>query len=324
MGVHFMAKKRSFKKKMFMTGMALVATHLANQAIFLSAEKNSIPSTKSIYKWKYGDISYTVTGKGSPILLVHDLSVESSLNEWSEIVSRLANSHTVYALDLLGCGNSEKPNMTYTTYLYITLINDFISDIIGAKSDVVTSGFSFSIVTMAANINSALFNKLIFINPCTIDEATKQQNDLNQLYKAVLTTPIIGTLLYNIAFSRNNLKYEYTTNKLTYTNAKLSAYINDCYSNAHIGGSSVKTLNASYKNNYFYSNYDNGLSNLESNVLLLIGSDLINSEGLISKYLYKNSNFEYKKIGRTKQLPHLERPIDTSSEILLFLERATN
>ena len=51
MGVHFMAKKRSFKKKMFMTGMALVATHLANQAIFLSAEKNSIPSTKSIYKW---------------------------------------------------------------------------------------------------------------------------------------------------------------------------------------------------------------------------------------------------------------------------------
>ncbi len=315
-----MAKNNKFKKNLFLTTMALAATHIANQAIFLSAEKSNLFVSKSTYKWKHGDIAYSVCGNGSPLLLIHNMSVESSQEEWSEIIGKLSPHYTVYTLDLLGCGNSQKPNITYTSYVYVSLINDFIIDIIGAQCDVVTSGFSSSFVTMAANMNSSLYNKLIFINPCSVDAATKQPENLNKLMKKLISTPIIGTLIYNLRFSRNNIRIDYTENKFSYTPAKISGYIDNCYINAHIGGSSVKALYASYSNNYFFTNYDLGLSKLEQDVLILTGSEFVNSELIVSNYLCKGSQFSHKQIGRTKALPHYERPTETSNEILDFLD----
>ena len=66
-----------------------------------------LPSGGKYYHWKYGNIYYTKSGKGKPVLLIHDLdptasSMSGSCNE------KLAENHTVYAIDLLGCGRSEK------------------------------------------------------------------------------------------------------------------------------------------------------------------------------------------------------------------------
>ena len=48
-------------------------------------------------------------GKGSPILLIHDMLPGGSGYEWTRIEDELALEHTVYNLDLPGCGRSEKP-----------------------------------------------------------------------------------------------------------------------------------------------------------------------------------------------------------------------
>ncbi|MBQ0000712.1 MAG: alpha/beta hydrolase, partial [Clostridiales bacterium] len=56
------------------------------------------------YKWRYGNIYYTKTGIGSPILLLHDLTPGSSAEEWKSTIETLSETHTVYAIDLLGCG----------------------------------------------------------------------------------------------------------------------------------------------------------------------------------------------------------------------------
>ena len=80
---------------------------------------------------------------------VHDLTVYSSAYEWNKIIDKLAENHTVYALDLLGCGRSEKPKITYTNYLYVQLISDFIKNVIHEKTDVVASGFSSSFTLLA-------------------------------------------------------------------------------------------------------------------------------------------------------------------------------
>ena len=52
--------------------------------------------------------------------------------------------HTVYTIDLLGFGRSEKPNLTYTNYLYVQLVTDFIQNIIGEKTDIIASNESIS------------------------------------------------------------------------------------------------------------------------------------------------------------------------------------
>ena len=75
-----------------------------------------------------GDLAALHTGKtgsGSPVLLVHNFDVCSSMHEWNNIEAELAKTNTVYSIDLLGCGCSERPILTYTNFLYVQLINDF-------------------------------------------------------------------------------------------------------------------------------------------------------------------------------------------------------
>jgi pimeloyl-ACP methyl ester carboxylesterase len=53
-----------------------------------------------------GEVAYGVFGEGPPVVLVHGTPVRSYL--WRNIVPALAESHSVYAYDLLGYGESEK------------------------------------------------------------------------------------------------------------------------------------------------------------------------------------------------------------------------
>ena len=93
---------------------AATTTALINKAIKLSAtSRNVLGEPEALcYKWRLGNIYYTRTGSGKPLLLVHDLTPASSGYEWKNLVGKLAENHTVYTIDLLGFGRSEKPNLT--------------------------------------------------------------------------------------------------------------------------------------------------------------------------------------------------------------------
>ena len=102
--------------------------HIANKVVAASAGLKEMLDTngKNYYHWRFGDIYYTRKGKGSPILLIHDMLPGGSGYEWSRIEDDLALEHTVYNIDLPGCGRSEKPGMTYTNYVYVQSICDHI------------------------------------------------------------------------------------------------------------------------------------------------------------------------------------------------------
>ena len=110
--------------------------HIANKVVAASAGLKEMLDTngKNYYHWRFGDIYYTRKGKGSPILLIHDMLPGGSGYEWSRIEDDLALEHTVYNIDLPGCGRSEKPGMTYTNYVYVQSICDFIKNVIGEKT----------------------------------------------------------------------------------------------------------------------------------------------------------------------------------------------
>ena len=70
--------------------------HIINKYIEsgLTVNTNTRTSGK-YYHWKHGNIYYKVCGQGSPVLLLHDLTVSSSNFEWSQILNKLAKNHTV-------------------------------------------------------------------------------------------------------------------------------------------------------------------------------------------------------------------------------------
>ncbi len=119
---------------LFSSATAII--HIANKIIAASASlKEMLDSNRrNYYKWRFGEIFYTKKGSGSPVLLIHDMLPGACGYEWNRIEEELAMEHTVYTIDLLGCGRSEKPGVTYTNFVYVQVICDFIRNVIGEKT----------------------------------------------------------------------------------------------------------------------------------------------------------------------------------------------
>ena len=71
--------------------------HIANKVVAASAGLKEMLDTngKNYYHWRFGDIYYTRKGKGSPILLIHDMLPGGSGYEWNKIEDDLELEHTV-------------------------------------------------------------------------------------------------------------------------------------------------------------------------------------------------------------------------------------
>ena len=138
-------------------GTAVVTTsHIINKFIFESATINNYTgkTVKHTYSWKFGNIAYSTYGNydNPPLLLIHDLKSYSSGYEWDNTVHYLSKKHHLYVVDLLGCGHSDKPQITYTTYMYTQLLNDFITNVIGKKTDIIATGDSAPMVISSVYI----------------------------------------------------------------------------------------------------------------------------------------------------------------------------
>ena len=196
-----------------LTSTVVGTMHIINKLVYyISTVDNLLDSEKySYYDWRFGKIAYKKQGTGSPILLVHDLNVGSSSFEWNQIVDTLAKTNTVYTIDLLGCGCSDKPNLTYTNFLYVQLITDFIKHIIGEKTDVIASGESGSFILMACSNDDSVINRVLLVNPENLVKLAKIPTKRTKVFKYLICTPIIGTFIYNIAVNKKTIGEDFYT-----------------------------------------------------------------------------------------------------------------
>ena len=118
--------------------------------------------------------------------------------EWDKVIDTLSREHTVYTIDLLGCGKSDKPAITYTCYLYVQLLTDFIRDIIGEKTDIVATGASVSFVTAACQNIADQIGHIILVCPESIRTLAKAPNHKSKLLASIINLPIYGTFIYNV------------------------------------------------------------------------------------------------------------------------------
>lgn len=289
---------------------ATVIIHFANKAIAAAAQLKEMldTSTRSFFNWRFGNIYYTKKGKGSPILLIHDALPGASGYEWHRIEKELAAEHTVYTIDLLGCGRSEKPGITYTNFLYVQMICDFIKKVIGEKTDVIASGFSGSFVTMACHNEKELFNKIMFVNPPSLSKLNQMPTKRNKLLKLFLEIPVFGTLVYHMVVSYesvNNLFIE----KMYYNPFHVDQSAVDAYYEAaHKGGCYAKNFYSSMISKYMNINISHALNSLDNCIYIIEGEAEQNSTAIIEEYSKANPAIEIATLKAVKHLPHLENP----------------
>ncbi len=81
-------------------------------------------------------VHYFVGGHGKPLLLIHGLGSRSE--DWTpEMVAYVKNGFRVYAIDLLGCGRTDHPDIAYTMRQQADLIHRFLDAVHVHKTDLI-------------------------------------------------------------------------------------------------------------------------------------------------------------------------------------------
>ena len=303
-------------------GTAVIATtHIINKFIFQCATKNNYTFTDMLtkeYKWKFGKISYSVYGDkdSAPLLLVHNLNTYSSGYEWINVMNRLSDNHCYYVLDLLGCGHSDKPHITYTTYMYTQLLNDFITNVIGKPADIIATGSSAPIAISAAYTNNKLYKKILLVSPQAISKAMIVPGKRANIRRRLLSIPVIGTTIYNICVRKGRL--ENVLGKRTFGDGLVPIdYLNASYENAHLSGASSKYLFSSTECHYTTVSITKAVKEL-NNCIYIINGDV--NAASANEYVSLNSAIEVVNIPRAGALPQVDEPEEfvKQCEILLF------
>lgn len=305
---------KKVKKIITFTVFAGGAMYAFNKFIDYTANYRglTLDNDENYYAWRNGTIFYQKKGTGSPLLLIHDLNPISSSYEWSNIIDKLSETYTVYAIDLLGCGKSDKPSSSYINYLYVQLVNDFIKDVIQKKTDLVVTGESFSFAVMAARMNPEMIGKITAINPTDITYNVQSPTECSKLIKHLFELPIIGTFIYNMIANTKTINRQFTE-KYYYDTANIPVNLPDTYyETAHLQGSNGKYLYASILGKYTNINIIHALK-LVKNPIHFIITDAVSKN--IEEYLEYNQNITIDRISEAGYLPQLEKPEEVAKLI---------
>lgn len=299
---------------------AIGTMHVVNRIFSYIASENRFLDEDSYeyYDWRFGKIAYKKQGTGNPILLVHDLNVCSSSYEWNRIIDTLSKTNTVYAIDLLGCGLSERPLLTYTNYLYVQLLTDFIKQVIGERTDVIASGHSSSFTIMACANDETLINRVILVNPDDIIKLSKVPSKRSTMVKNLIVTPILGTFIYNMKVNKRTIRENFTKSCFSHDNVR-EKDIMICFESTQRDKTHSRYLYACQSTGYTNANILHCLKKLNNSIFIITGNK--NPENTLIAAQYQNHlpSIEIVGINQTKQIPHVEKPEEFINQINIFL-----
>ena len=302
------------------TASAIGTMHVVNRIFSHIALENNLFDEDSFeyYDWRFGRIAYKKIGQGAPVLLIHDLNVCSSSYEWYKTAEKLSETNTVYMIDLLGCGLSDRPLLTYTNFLYVQLLTDFIKHIIGQKTDVIVSGHSSSFVLMACANDESIINRVIMINPEDIINLSKIPTKKSNMIKNLILTPILGTFIYNMRINKKTIRETLAKACCSRDSIRekdvLISFESTQREKAH-----SKYLYACQCTGYTNVNILNCLKKLNNSIFIITGTK--NPENTLAAAQYQNHlpSIEIIGIDQTKQLPHIENPDEFINQVNILL-----
>ena len=114
------------------------------------------------------NIAYHRQGAGEPMLLVHGISTYSFI--WRNLIPSLSSHFDVIAIDLLGCGDSDKPaGVDYSISAQADMIHKFLNNLGIGKVHLVTHDIGGGVGQIMAVKYSDKLRSLVLINTVAYD-----------------------------------------------------------------------------------------------------------------------------------------------------------
>jgi len=275
-----------------------------------------------------GDVFYKKTGDGPPLLLVHGIGAGCSSFEFRNVWERLAEKHTVYALDLLGFGKSDKPPLAYTDGTYINLLGEFARQVLGVGSgkgeaDVIATSLSAAYVIALSRRDPSLFHRLVLVEPTGIEELASPISAGNAFCRSLLKAPVLGTSFYNAVASRKYIR-SYLEKHIYADPARVTDEIVEQYHTAahQPGGENVLP---SFLSGYLNVNIADAFPEIEDLPLLVWGqAATMTPLSQAEAFLSRNPHAKLEVIEGAGALPHEEQPDAFLAAVRPFLAGAAS
>ena len=165
----------------------------------------TLPGRNHDWAWREGRVRYTTLGDGSPVVLLHGIHAAASAFEMRRVFDSLARHFSVYAVDWLGFGKSERPPLHYTGELYGALLQDFLDQVVGRPAAIVASSLSAAYAASSAARRPETVERLVLICP-TGEVGITSSGLRSELAYWALRSPVQGETLFNALVSRPSIR----------------------------------------------------------------------------------------------------------------------
>jgi haloalkane dehalogenase len=131
-----------------------------------------------------------------PILLIHGFG--AAINHWRGNIPELAKNHTVYAIDLLGFGNSEKPPTRYSIYLWVEQVFEFWRKFVKVPMVIIGNSIGSLVAAIAASHHPEMASGVVTISLPDIDAfnamVPKTLQPIERTVKAIVSAVLVKPL----------------------------------------------------------------------------------------------------------------------------------
>lgn len=302
-------------------GAALGAAALYNVTAShrIATLENRLGGESDELRWRGHRVAFSRHGKGTPVLLLHGLYAGASSNEWRHTVDALAEHHQVFALDLLGFGRSDRPNLRYSPALYQAFLADVVERLDRGPMAVVASALSAAYMVALAARDPRHVAALALIEPEGMGAVRGSASTAQSAAQLLLEAPIVGTSIYNALTSdasmRRFLEESYANDRLV-TDDLVESHVQNARQPGarHVVGALVGgRLSVDIRN---------ALRRVRHPMLLVWG-DQARQNPVQHAHAFRvlKPETEWALIPGAGDLPHDEQPARTNEVLLGFLDR---
>ncbi len=309
-------------RKLLMSGGALLGVAAAYNVLArrgVDRLPNLLGGEEGGWSWRGRRISFTKRGSGPAVLLIHGIHAGAQSYEWRQNVDYIARDHTVYTMDLLGFGRSDRPAVRYSARLYISLISDFVAQVIGGPCVLIANSLSAAYAIILGARDPHRFPALALIEPTgltRLNEATGVAADAGRL---AIDTPVVGTAAFNAMVSRRSLRHflevAYADNTLV-----TEELVDVAYDTAHQRG--ARHAPAAFIAGHLNIDVRRALRRLNQPALLFWGEDAqIAPVQEIRGFRTLKPDFDVHILSPSGDLPQDERPDEFNVILSTWLNR---
>lgn len=310
-----------WRKALISGGAALGVAATFNALIGKRVEplENLIGGDEGWFHWRGHRIAFTRRGSGPPLLLVHSVHVAASSFEWRSNVGALAEHHTVYTIDLLGFGLSDRPAIRYSARLYLALLADFAAQVIAAPTVLVASSLAAAYAIVLGARDPGRFPALVLIAPTGLVRLHRAPSTAGDMARYAVDSPVLGTAVFNAMVSRRSLR---TYLERLYVDAgnATEELVEALYTTAHQPG--AKYAPSAFLSWHLNIDVRRALRRLLQPVLLVWGEQASETPAEdVRGFRALRPDMDIAILDPAGDLPHDERPGEFNEIVSTFLTR---